>query len=1348
MTTVVLQPASIDQYIDSSAPTTNFGANEQLYIGELNGVTAKTRALIKFDLSSIPDNAVFSSVTLSLFLTSDRSDNARTFAVYRMKRVWVEAQVTWNQYSSGNNWQTAGGDGANDRELTNIGTRSFSASETLNVFVDFPLGPTTKDALDLGNGWIIIANTESDDGYVFRSSNWGGTASERPKLTITYTAPNPTVNDSVDVNESVSVVLSRTASVSQAVSVTDTPLLQILNTGQMTLFQNITVSESVAFFINPYVINVNEHIALTESKSLAFSYLISKSESISVAESTARSIGSSINKSESIHVTESFRVDRGPILRRSIIYPKPLLYITDGSVESGGSQHLFDLLGITSGFLLDSWEPALATYKGDGVFNDSPLATGRRLVFRRFQNQIQTFNLKARSHDQNSLAKYTNELLQWLESAADYWESTWSILPIYLVARSAYESNTRYAVIHKGSIDKLNNPYTQPFFGNNKGAVWTDIVLTLELGHWTDQPPKEMSCVAINTNRQWTVADVVEGDQGGTITAGDILSLAQATTGRVIAGTNNAAKIYGSTDDGVTWSLLQTIGATTDSVNALAKDSAGNLYAAVSGSAGARGIWKSTNNGTTWTRVKAPSGAYASTLGYYDVTVGNFGTEYIYAVGNPLSDDAPLEYSTNAGTSWIRVSIHTTQNLIGVSFLEGYAYFIDQGYYTLRGRYSPLATPSLQYINKPGAVGNVGLDLISYIYYSGSQTRDILISVRAESDVANTEIWRWKPDTGDYNFTNWQKLTTVPSERLQVLYADPKDFLTSPNPTQRTIWGGGNGNIWVSTTTGYTWTVYSTSPTGQINSFLRTSSGVLIAGGSNGEVFLFGDTSGGGSGAVEITTYTIGQEDTCLNAAYVANKSQMASISHVKRFNATSSAYTDLQFSSNPPYQLYPTTPGLGDTLYFGIQSGITDLPNNTFSSLVFDLTTVADGLTIVWEYWNGSWATLSAEDKTNGFRTIGVSSVAWQVPTNWAVTVVDGVLGYWVRARITAVAGTPVSPIQSNRYIYSVVQSNIRINPDEIHGTIPSLSRVKWYNQADGPSFTALEVNRVLVGLRSHNRGVAFDAYLNISNLQIPDGFSLSTDTDATWTADSATPTGRKLNVSYSSGSKLNTWNSLVTFTIDNAIARDYYGTYRAFVRCKKNSGTSSDWQLRIRVSFGSGGGSADGRSSFVTTNSDWEVVDLGSVSIPTARAGQLSGNLGDSLSISVQGFAASLGVILSLYDLVLIPVDEWAVDAITPDIAVATGTGEIESGNYLDVDSISNLKSPITSTNRTNGDLVKAIYQSIGNGPAILQVDREQCLWFFAMFYNNYWRAYPDIAGSVQVFKQQRYLGLRGEE
>ncbi|MFT3893673.1 MAG: DNRLRE domain-containing protein [Anaerolineales bacterium] len=92
--TVVLQPDGTlgsDTYLLSTTSTINYGTSSDMGIGEGNDVADKyARGLIRFDLSTIPANATITSAMLSLWTSSDLSDNDRVIRVYRLKKPFNE----------------------------------------------------------------------------------------------------------------------------------------------------------------------------------------------------------------------------------------------------------------------------------------------------------------------------------------------------------------------------------------------------------------------------------------------------------------------------------------------------------------------------------------------------------------------------------------------------------------------------------------------------------------------------------------------------------------------------------------------------------------------------------------------------------------------------------------------------------------------------------------------------------------------------------------------------------------------------------------------------------------------------------------------------------------------------------------------------------------------------------------------------------------------------------------------------------------------------------------------------------------------------------------------------------
>jgi hypothetical protein len=167
-----------------------------------------------------------------------------------------------------------------------------------------------------------------------------------------------------------------------------------------------------------------------------------------------------------------------------------MFVITDGTTE-------IDFLDEVSGFHLEDWNPAIAQYKGGGVFQDSPQADGRRLVDKRFMNAIETLSLKARDVSQNALIYEMQEVRRLFEKAAQYWTTSWQNEPVYIKARASNETNIRYAIIYTAMIPEDDYPYGMPFLQPGCEAVMDELTLIIERGPWLDNVPGTGTCVEI-----------------------------------------------------------------------------------------------------------------------------------------------------------------------------------------------------------------------------------------------------------------------------------------------------------------------------------------------------------------------------------------------------------------------------------------------------------------------------------------------------------------------------------------------------------------------------------------------------------------------------------------------------------------------------------------------------------------------------------------------------------------------------------------------------------------------------------------------------------------------------------
>lgn len=176
-------------------PSTNYGDNMSLFVGEDNGIASVRRGLLKFDLSWLSHvDGTVTGAKLILTLGADNADNTRTFRIYQARRAWSESTATWNNYDTGGAWTNAGaGSTVSDRYSTEVGSASIANDAPVDTTIVIPLSASMiQDWVDgdvPNNGVVIQADTESADLWSFYSREIGTSSwNKLPTLIIDYTA--------------------------------------------------------------------------------------------------------------------------------------------------------------------------------------------------------------------------------------------------------------------------------------------------------------------------------------------------------------------------------------------------------------------------------------------------------------------------------------------------------------------------------------------------------------------------------------------------------------------------------------------------------------------------------------------------------------------------------------------------------------------------------------------------------------------------------------------------------------------------------------------------------------------------------------------------------------------------------------------------------------------------------------------------------------------------------------------------------------------------------------------------------------------------------------------------------
>ena len=190
VTPPVPTPASLvatqDAWIDQRNQNQNKGNDTNMRV--LGAAGKARRALVQFDLSSLPGSACVDSARLKLRLTAVQNA-PRTFAVHRLTQSWTEGTggpntgVTWTRRDAVVGWTVPGGD------FVSAATASTSTGTTNDVFLQWDVTPDVA---------AFIAGTATNDGWLVKDANEGSgnefrfasretsTVANRPHLEITF----------------------------------------------------------------------------------------------------------------------------------------------------------------------------------------------------------------------------------------------------------------------------------------------------------------------------------------------------------------------------------------------------------------------------------------------------------------------------------------------------------------------------------------------------------------------------------------------------------------------------------------------------------------------------------------------------------------------------------------------------------------------------------------------------------------------------------------------------------------------------------------------------------------------------------------------------------------------------------------------------------------------------------------------------------------------------------------------------------------------------------------------------------------------------------------------------------
>ncbi len=160
---------------------TNYGSQDFMNVYYSDQTTPIVyRSFLKFDLSSIPVNAVITDATLELVPKSVDNTTNNSYYVSRVDGAWEASQITWtNQPGTLSSDQVT----VDNAAASSTSTHSINVRDHVQTMVKFP---TTN------HGWDIRLQNETVSGADYGISFWSSESTNtanRPKLTVTYVMP-------------------------------------------------------------------------------------------------------------------------------------------------------------------------------------------------------------------------------------------------------------------------------------------------------------------------------------------------------------------------------------------------------------------------------------------------------------------------------------------------------------------------------------------------------------------------------------------------------------------------------------------------------------------------------------------------------------------------------------------------------------------------------------------------------------------------------------------------------------------------------------------------------------------------------------------------------------------------------------------------------------------------------------------------------------------------------------------------------------------------------------------------------------------------------------------------------
>lgn len=174
-------------------PDHEYGGGVYMNVGYWGTPLDTERSLLRFDLSSIPQDAEIAGATLRLVLNNHMamtSDYVIHLEIHEPDRPWVETEATWNNATASVVWDTGGGDYSGPVGSVDIPLNEYSAGDAVEISLDAALvqqwvsNPTENRGMLFRNTSEDTADPDTENSRVVFYTKARATEADRPRLVV------------------------------------------------------------------------------------------------------------------------------------------------------------------------------------------------------------------------------------------------------------------------------------------------------------------------------------------------------------------------------------------------------------------------------------------------------------------------------------------------------------------------------------------------------------------------------------------------------------------------------------------------------------------------------------------------------------------------------------------------------------------------------------------------------------------------------------------------------------------------------------------------------------------------------------------------------------------------------------------------------------------------------------------------------------------------------------------------------------------------------------------------------------------------------------------------------------